>query len=103
MMKEELGRLLAGGLINLICRYICNRCAVNLYFLKVCTRDLSTPRKEYIALLDVMYQAIGDYKEAVDKLKELEERGPEIKKIERQINFISWMLAYITEVMDDES
>jgi len=61
------------------------------------------PRKEYIALLDVMYQAIGDYKEAVDKLKELEERGPEIKKIERQINFISWMLAYITEVMDDES
>lgn len=27
------------------------------------------PRKEYIALLDVFCQAIGDYKEAVEKLK----------------------------------
>lgn len=93
------------------------------------------PRKEYISLLDVMYQAIDDYKEAVDELRELEARGPQrtqvsendvaigeprpeavdtydavmshyrrvIKKIEQQINFVSWMLAEIAEVHDDDS
>lgn len=93
------------------------------------------PRKEYIALLDVLQQAIDDYKEAVDELKDLEARGPQrtlvsendvaigdprpdaddvynivtnhyrevIKKIERQINFVSWMLASVVKVVDDES
>lgn len=92
------------------------------------------PRKEYIALLDVLQQAIDDYKEAVDELRDLEARGPQrtlvsendvaigdprpdvddvydvvtnryrtvIKKIEQQINFVSWMLAEISEVRDDE-
>lgn len=35
------------------------------------------PRKEYIALLDVMYQAIDDYKDAANELRELEARGPQ--------------------------
>lgn len=79
------------------------------------------PRKEYIALLDVMYQAINDYKKAVDELKELESIGLEstkvseiydavmnryrqtIMKIEQQINFVSWMLASVVKVVDDES
>lgn len=80
------------------------------------------PRKEYIALLDVFCQAIVDYKKAVEKLKELELIGglestkvPEnydavmsryrqaINKIERQINFVSWMLASVVKVVDDES
>lgn len=95
---------------------------------------LKYPRKEYIALLDVMCQAIADYKEAADELKELEARGPQrtkvsendvaigeprpettdvynavvdhyrsvLGKIESQINFVSWMLAEISEVRDDE-
>lgn len=79
------------------------------------------PRKEYIALLDVTYQAIDDYKVAVDELKELESIGQEstkvseiydavidhyrdvIKKIEQQINLVSCILAEIAEVRDDES
>jgi len=77
------------------------------------------PRKEYIALLDVFRQAIDDYKEAVETLKKLESIGLEstkvpenydtvmnryrqaIDKIERQINFVSWMLAEIVVVDDD--
>ena len=79
------------------------------------------PRKEYIALLDVMYQAIDDYKEAVENLNKLKSIGLEstkvsenydtvmnryrqaINKLEQQINFVSWMLAEIAEVRDDES
>lgn len=77
------------------------------------------PRKEYIALLDVFRQAIDDYKEAVETLKKLESIGLEstkvpenydavmnryrqaINKTERQINFVSWMLAEIVVVDDD--
>lgn len=79
------------------------------------------PRKEYIALLDVFRQAIDDYKEAVETLKNLESidlestKVPEnydevmdryrqaINKTERQINFVSWILAEIVEVVDDDS
>lgn len=74
------------------------------------------PRKEYIALLDVMYQAIDDYKEAADELKELQkldEGEPQrtiivdhyhtvLEKIEQRINFLAWVLAEISEVRDDE-
>lgn len=92
------------------------------------------PRKEYLALLDVMYQAIDDYKEAVEELQSLVESGPQrteaskndvaigeprpeskdiyitvvdhyrtvVKKIEQQINFVSWMLTSISEVRDDD-
>ena len=72
-------------------------------------------RKEYIALLDVMHQAINDYKEAVDELKKLQKFDEGdlqrtivvdhyrtvLKKIEQQINLISWILAEISEVHDD--
>jgi len=79
------------------------------------------PRKKYIALLDVFRQAIDDYKEAVETLKNLESidrestKVPEnydsvmdryrqaINKTERQINFVSWMLAEIVGVVDDDS
>lgn len=42
---------------------------------------LKYPRKEYIALLDVICQAIADYKEAAGELKELEARGPQRTKV----------------------
>lgn len=72
------------------------------------------PRKEYLALLDVMYQAIGDYKEAVEDLRKLDEGVLQRKiivdhyravlsQIEGQINVVSWILAEISEVRDDDS